>query len=136
MAEIEYKEEKKRIFFMGAELVSFCVRYPEIVGKERMNSFFLELAENSISWVTEELYALSREEYEQNARSGEYFTYKPYRYNLQMLADERDSDISVHLSAVLCRGRNEEIKRYDEELLFDSNSEIIRRPKKQKRCGA
>lgn len=129
---IEYKEEKKRIFFMGSELVSFYVKYPEIEGKEKINSFLCELASNSISWASGDLFALAQEEYEKGAKNRGRFAHKPYRYTLNITADDEGGDICVKLSALLCLGRNEEIKRYDEELLIDTDSEIIKKPRKEK----
>lgn len=133
---IEYKEEKKRIFFMGSELVSFCVKYPEIEGKESINSFLSLLASNGILWATGELFALAQEEYQSSAKSINRFAHKPYRYTLHIIVDDEGADMHVKISAVLCRGRNEEIKKYDEELVFDGDAEIIKKPRKEKRNGA
>ena len=129
---IEYKVEKNRIFFMGSELVSFYVSYPEIEGKERLNSFFGELASNSVSWASGELLELARREYEESHQAP-----KPYRYALQMLADSDGAQIRVSLSASLCRGRNQEIKKYEEEILLDTDNQLIKkRQKEKKRSGA
>ncbi len=126
---IEYKEEKNRIFFMGSELVSFCVKYPEVEGREKINSLLYEFASSSISWATGDLFTFAQEQYQNSAQNSERFAHKPYRYTLNILADDEGADMHVKISAVLCRGRDE-IKRYDEELVFDTDAEIIRKPKK------
>ena len=123
---IEYKEEKKRLFFMGSELVSFCVKYPQTEGKENINSLFDTLASSSISWATNELFDLAKDEYENGLRSGGFPLQKPYRYTLQMLADEVGDDYRITLSARLCRG-GEEVERYGEELVLDAQNGFIKR---------
>ena len=123
---IEYKEEKKRLFFMGIELVSFCVKYPQTEGKENINSLFDTLASNSILWATNELFDLAKGEYESALRSGGFPLQKPYRYTLQMLADEVGDDYRISLVATLCRGR-EEIERYGEGFVLDAESGLIKR---------
>ncbi len=129
---IEYKEEKKRMFFMGTELASFYVKYPEIEGKEKVNSFFDTLASNTISWATQELFALAQNEYENGSLGRGHSSQKPYRYSLQILADEVGSEYRINLTVILCRGRNEEIKRYEEEFSIDVESELIKKMKKIK----
>ena len=123
---IGYKEEKKRLFFMGSELVSFYVKYPQIEGKENINSFFDALSSNSILWATNELFDLAKGEYESALRGGGFPLSKPYRYTLQMLADEDKDCYRIDLMAALCRGR-EEIERYEEKFIFDAESGLIKR---------
>ena len=123
---IEYKEEKKRLFFMGSELVSFCVKYPQTEGKENINSLFDTLASSSISWATNELFDLAKDEYENGLRRGGFPLQKPYRYTLQMLADEDKDCYRIDLMAALCRGR-EEIERYGEGFVLDAESGLIKR---------
>ena len=134
---IEYKEEKKRMFFMGSELASFYVKYPHIEGREVLNSLLSQLVTSSISWVVEQLFPMAREEYEGATEVNKRSPQKPYRYTLQILADEVGTEYRIKLTAMLCRGRNEEMKRYEEELVFDADSELVKKPtKEKKRNGA
>ena len=124
---IEYKEEKKRLFFMGSELVSLYVKYPQMGDREEINSFFYTLASNGILWATQELFELAKNEYEVARQRGDS-PKKPYRYTLQMLAEEdKDKDCyRISLAAALCRGR-EEADRYEEKFIFDAASGLIKR---------
>ena len=122
---IEYKEEKKRLFFMGSELVSLYVKYPQMGDREEINSFFYTLASNGILWATQELFELAKNEYEVARQMGD-FPKKPYRYTLQMLAEEDKDCYRISLAAALCQGR-EEIERYEEKFIFDAESGLIKR---------
>ena len=129
---IEYKEEKKRMFFMGTELVSFYVKYPQIEEKDQINFVFDALASNTVSWVSEELFGLAQTEYKNGSWGRGHSSQRPYRYTLQILADEIGAEYCINLTSILCRGRNEEIKRYEEKFAVDADSGLIKKKKKTK----
>ena len=130
---LEYKEEKKRIFFEGVEVASFSARYPEISGKEKINSFLLLLVSNSLKFFLDTLCEWSREEYKNDTSDKKRFYFKPYCYTLNIGAEEKEDELCITLDASLWRGKKEEIAHYHDKFAFDTEKQIIKAPIKEKK---
>lgn len=130
---IEYKDEKKRIFFEGVEVASFFAEYPVAEGLDRINSFVSELIESSLSWFGDILCERAREEYKSDESDKKRFYFKPYRYTLKIGAEEGQSELCLTLDATLCRGKREELAHFYDTLAFDTEKQIIKAPVKEKK---
>ncbi len=134
---IEYKDEKKRIFFDGVEVASFSARYPSVEGLDAINSFLLTLVSNSLSFFLGALCERAREEYDNDTSDKKRFYFKAYRYTLNIEAEEREeNELSVSLDASLCRGKKQELSHFFDSFSFDTEKQIIKKtPKENKKKG-
>ena len=131
---LEYKEEKKRIFFEGVEVASFYSRYPEVAGLDRINSFFSELSGNALEYFLTTLCERAREEYRNDMCEKKRFYFRRYSYVLSICAEkEREGELEVSLTASLCRGKKEEIARFCDSFCIDTSLQLIKAPHKQKK---
>ena len=130
---IEYKEEKKRIFFEGVEVASFLARYPVTKDFDKINAFIFELVTNSLTFFIDTLCERAREEYTNDASETKRFYFKPYRYILDIRGEEGDNELKIALEATLFREKKDKLSDFSDTFEFDTKRQIIKAPQKKKK---
>ena len=122
----EYIEKKKKLFFEGVELADFYAKYPSFCELETINSFFERLAEGSYAWFCEKFYEKLTKEYTENPDLDKRFKTVAYKYKIIIDMTENNGDILlIKCKVTLTRGRREEVARYEGELYFNKESQLL-----------
>lgn len=129
---IEYKEKKKRYFYNGTELAACVIRYPIAEELPVFTDFYHELSENAFEWFCTELCEKRKKEYDRVKDSDCRYSEKVYRYSLDFSAkEERAGRLAVCCSAILKRGKQEELSVLSEIQIWDTAMQLIIKDKKR-----
>ena len=128
---IEYKEIVKRFFYERVELCSFVARLPSSEEWAEISGFYRKLAENACTWFCDVFCERCRVEYESDTDPDKRFGRKVYRYTLKFFVNELESGfLEIRCEVTLKRGRNETVSTYMERHLWNKETRLLIREKK------
>ena len=134
---IEYKEKKKRFFYLGVELADCFISYPYIEGLSIFNEFHELITDNAYNWFLTQLCERSVSEYEADTDEKKRFVKKVYKYTVDFrVNEENDNYLKVELNASLKKGNGENASHFCDVQIWDMKEGIMVRPKKKKRDRA
>ena len=130
---VEYKDMRKRFFYRGIELCSFAARIPWSEEWAEISGFYRELAENAYTWFCDVFCEQCRVEYESDTDPEKRFGRKMYRYSLDFSATVQEvGRLAVRCEVTLKRGRNETVSTYLESHLWNRETQLIVRERKDR----
>lgn len=137
---MEYKAEKKimneSFYFEGVSMLDVSVFYVEISDEDKtskkLNEFYKSIAEGAYAFAKEKLLSDSRKEYEGSTDEKKRFSFRPYRYSLDIsLYAQDENSLFFSLDVVLMRKGK---RMYSEKFLhvWDKKSALLRKDRKKK----
>lgn len=137
---MEYKTEKKMIkesfSHEGVTVLEALLTYPVIICEDKtakkLNAFYGSIAENAYDFVKKSLLSEGKREYEESDDEKKRFSFRPYRYVLDISPTEEGGDsISFSFTVSLFRRGK---RLYQTRLLhiWDKKHACLRRDKKEK----
>ena len=134
---IEYKEKKKRFFYLGVELADCFITYPYSEGFSEFNEFYESISQNAFEWFCTQLCEMSTAEYETDTDEKKRFTKNVYKYTADFsVKEEKENLLKVELKASLKKGKGESISEFCDVQIWDTQEGIMVRSKKKKRDRA
>ncbi len=137
---MDYKTEKKFIkesmSFESVSMLDISVSYVLISNEDKiskkLNEFYKNIGESAYAFAKEKLFSKSREEYESSPDEKKRFSFRPYRYALDVsLYGQDENSISFCLDVALVRKGK---KLYSKKLfhVWDKKTLCLQKEKKKK----
>ena len=129
---IEYKQIKKRYFYLGVELADCIITYPLVEGLSKLNEFYEAISKNAFEWFLNVICKKSGEEYELDEDEKKRFGKKIYKYTVDILVTEENDDFLVAELKVNLTKCGERLSEFSSVQVWDKQEGIIIKRKNKK----
>ena len=129
---IEYKQIKKRYFYLGVELADCIITYPFVEDLSKLNEFYEAISKNAFEWFINVICKKSGEEYEIYEDVKKRFRKKIYKYTLEISVSEENDDFLVAELKASLTNSGEKLSEFSSVQVWDKQEGIIIKRKNKK----